>query len=293
MSGLLAGQFFRASAPVIHERQSSLPNNHKALLRFRTESVSNLTGIGFEKVEVRKMISFKGVHFNESNIFFDNLYSQKVIGQVIGRSTLNLKPSSRYIAPESFIARASTGLEIAYNSGLTLTDNEPIISTIPVNILAEILGYKSLITPLETRGIWTIKLKIKSKKCKVYQTVYYPSLEESLYRLSITGDQVIAEFCSKINKYEDTEKLFSLLRKDFGISIGLEDMNSSKFSYQEYGKLIPCPDNTVRDFIVWATRNHNIYSLGRWGTHRQILMDDVVNDLRIIQKLIETNGYGR
>ena len=60
MSGLLAGQFFRSNKPLVIEKQDSLPNNHKALLRFRTEAVSELSGIRFKSVNVQKMINYNG-----------------------------------------------------------------------------------------------------------------------------------------------------------------------------------------------------------------------------------------
>ena len=78
---------------------------------------------------------------------------------------------------------------------------------------------------------------------------------------------------------------------DFGISgIVIDDL---KINYQEYGKLIPCDTSAVKDFIHWASIEKGIYSLGRWGTHRQLLMDDVVSDIKVIDRLIRSRGYSR
>ena len=60
LAGLIAGNIFRNYSPRIIERQTSLPNNHRAILRFRDHSVSKATGIEFKKVKVRKAIAYKG-----------------------------------------------------------------------------------------------------------------------------------------------------------------------------------------------------------------------------------------
>jgi hypothetical protein len=37
------------------------------------------------------------------------------------------------------------------------------------------------------------------------------------------------------------------------------------------------------------TEEHNIYSLGRFATWRQLLLDDLVKDIGVIEKLIDGN----
>jgi hypothetical protein len=43
MAGLIAGHMLRRHSPEIHEAASSLPNNHSALLRFRSDAVAKAT----------------------------------------------------------------------------------------------------------------------------------------------------------------------------------------------------------------------------------------------------------
>lgn len=303
MSGMLAGQYFRHMSPVIYEKQPSLPNNHKALLRFRSDSVSQLTGIPFKKVKVTKMINYKEEHILTSNIHLNNLYSQKVTGMILERSLGNLEQCERYIAPEDFINQLSNGLYIKYDcdSAAMVAEHcasgskSVIISTMPVLTLAGMLNYE-LKTELQTRKIWSVRFKLPEEiSCNVYQTVYYPNPKLPLYRMSITGDNVIAEFCENpTEKWNDkvVENLFHFLEIDFGIILNWTNVQT-ELNEQKYGKLLPCRTNEVRDFLSYATHEHNIYSLGRWGTHRQILMDDVVNDLKVIQKMITTNRYER
>ena len=283
MSGLLAGQYFRSQMPTIIERQDSLPNNHSALLRFRSNSVSDLTGIGFRKVRVQKAISYKGKIYNEANIKMNNLYSAKVTNTYNQRSISSLESCDRCVAPGDFIQKASNGLDITYSEDastwLSIEMKEPIISTMPVMALAKLLDYE-LDVELESTSITTTRMTIPDD-CDVYQTIYYPDLEEPFYRISITGNRVIAE--SMFDR-DSSEYLGTILQQDFGIK-AFEDTETT-INTMKYGKLIEHKGKEIKDFIIHATNEHNIYSLGRWGTHRQILMDDVVHDLKIIGKLI-------
>lgn len=312
MSGMLAGQFFRHLNPTILEKQETLPNNHTALLRFRSDVVSQLTGIPFKKVNVNKMINYKEDHFNNGDIFLNNLYSQKVTGSIRGRSLMNLKPGDRFIAPGDFIQQLSYGLNIEFDRDARMditkqitNSSEPMISTMPVYILADMLDYK-LGTELKSMPIWTMTFDITDIDCDVYQTVYYPNPKIPLYRLSITGNKVIAEFCRdplKEKKWDNrlmtVDNILHFLEIDFGIEdlFGKPtlsvDLDLFKFSRQHYGKLVSCSGNQVREFMGHATHEYNIYSLGRWGTHRQLLMDDVVDDLKIIGNMIRSNKYRR
>jgi hypothetical protein len=301
---MLAGQYFRSLNPLIIESQSSLPNNHKALLRFRTDSVSTLTGIPFKKVQVHKMINYKESHFNESNLFLNNLYSRKVTGEYRDRSSINLSSCSRYIAPSNFIDLLSNGLNIECGKDAldyipSDLNEQPIISTMPVHILANMLG-KNLKCDLRTKQIYTITATIDEPNCDLYQTVYYPNPSLDMYRMSITGNRIIAEFTkdyfSKETSATADENAIQFFIKHFlEIDFGMSDVSISNIEkhHQVYGKLIPCDTNEVKEFIHWASISHGIFSLGRWGTHRQLLMDDVVSDIKVIDNLIRSKGYSR
>ena len=291
MSGLLASHYFRHMEPLVVESQPSLPNNHKALLRFRSSAVSELTGIPFSKVKVQKLISYKGFKISQPDMYLNNMYSQKVTGSVRARSLTNLSDCERFIAPEDFIKKLSNGIDVSYGEKVVSFEDydEPIISTMPVYKLAELLDYE--LPDLKYRSIQAISFDL-DMDIDVYQTIYYPGIE-SQYRVSITGNKVIAEFAKDMNGSHADDEIRDILRKledDFGI-VYTGEFPEATFSNQKYGKLIECEDNSVKKFIGWATREHNVYSLGRWGTHRQILMDDVVKDIRQIDKLISNKGY--
>ena len=63
LAGLLAGNMLRHRDPVIHEVQPSLPNNHSAVLRFRSSAVGDVLNIPFQKVKMIKDESIGAVFY--------------------------------------------------------------------------------------------------------------------------------------------------------------------------------------------------------------------------------------
>lgn len=302
MSGLLAATMLRRFEPVIHEAAAELPNNHAALLRFRSDAVSKATGIPFKKVWVQKAVMDENGNLkSHATIKDQNCYSLKVSGEVRGRSIGNLDAGERYIAPEDFISQMAKGLDIKYNSALTKDRIEiqesknkcQIISTIPMNALMKIVGWSDM-PEFKYQQITTITARIVRPKTEIYQTIYYPYDADSAYRASVTGDKLIIESC------QDEEHLYlkgisglaEIYAKDFfGSNVDLEDIKVKK---QKYGKLVNSTGKAGKEFILAMTDLYGVYSLGRFATWRQILMDDVVKDVRIIESMIEQrDSYSR
>src|SRR5690606_13136758 len=106
LAGLVAAHAW-PNSPLLEAAPSPGPM-HKALLRFRSEAVSNLTGIDFRRVQVRKGL-WAGGAFRAPDIRLANLYAQKVLGAAgLGsgeRSIWNLAPVERYVAPDNFYER--------------------------------------------------------------------------------------------------------------------------------------------------------------------------------------------
>ena len=53
---------------------------------------------------------------------------------------------------------------------------------------------------------------------------------------------------------------------------------------------MPIDDKIRKDFIYTLTEKYNIFSVGRFATWRQLLLDDVVNDISVIERLIASNS---
>jgi hypothetical protein len=297
LAGLLAAHALRRFDPTICESQGSLPNNHGALLRFRTDKVGTACNIPFKKVRVHKAIKYDGKLVTTPNLFLSNLYSQKVTGAILSRSISNLDPVDRYIAPWELISAMSKNCNILYNDPMTMqsiedakTHNTPIISTIPMPILMKIVGWSD-VPEFPKQKIYTQTARIVDMDCAVHQTVYYPDPITDHYRVSVVGDTVISEFIRKPNMSAGQHTMITLM-DDFGIKPNkLVDIKESS---QEFGKIRPIDERLRKQFIFEMTTKHNIYSVGRFATWRQLLMDDVVEDLKIIDEFVsKESDYSR
>jgi hypothetical protein len=297
MAGLLTAQMLRRRSPVLFEAQPSLPDNHGALLRFRSTAVTEATGLPLRRVSIQKAIKREDATMSSSSSLRDaNAYSRKVTGQIIGRSVLDLSPGERYVAPPDFLPALASGLSISYNEPLRKEhlderhrDSAPIISTIPMPVLMRMAGWK--LPDFQWLPIYSSRTFINDPPVDIYQTIYYPYEEQPYYRASITGRQLILEYPGRrgdpspeprdFDKYADMAAVLS----DFGIeNATLGPVINVK--RQEYGKLIPLDNDERQTFILSMTDEKRIYSVGRFATWRQILMDDVVADVRYIEKLL-------
>lgn len=294
MSGLLAANMLHKMKPVVYEAAPSLPNNHGALLRFRSDAVSKATGIAFKKVWVQKtVLGLDGVLTNSPSIQLQNMYSIKVTDKAAGRSILNLEPGERYIAPDNFLAELSKDVNIEYGAELTgLTKHLPRISTIPMDVMMKMSKWEN-VPDFKFRSIWTLTADIISPETELYQTIYVPQNNDDAYRVSITGHKIIIEMIrcnytmpmTEENRDDAQECISYYLGLFFGQGRGLM-FNNVELKKQKYGKLLPIADNVRKEFIMALTDLYNIYSLGRFGTWRQILMDDVVKDIKLIESMV-------
>jgi len=283
LSGLIAAHAF-PNVPIIEA--SERPEPHRALLRFRTENVSHLTGIAFRKVLVRKGIWSRGA-FVAPTIARANNYSAKVIGRVVGdRSIWNLDAVERYVAPEDFQERLldHVGLRVTFRAEDDLRGDKPFISTAPMPAVLNALdiqhGLEFVRSPIDVR-------RYRVPNCDAHQTVYFPDADTSLYRASITGDVLIVE--SIASSSFDPVEAAALVGGAFGIFTG--DCEPLGRVSQEYGKIVSLPDAQRRALMFDLTSKHGLYSLGRFAQWRNILLDDVVNDIRVIKKLLASDNY--
>lgn len=291
LSGLIAASMLRTEVDSIFEAKSNLPNNHHALLRFRSSVVGDATGIPFKQVSVMKVSEVW------RNPVADAIsYSIKCTGHAEIRSVTSANGSidKRYIAPSDFIKRLSDQSigKFAYDHTLIKAiqmrkDGMPIISTAPMLALMEALQYKN-IPEFNSRTGSTINYTLPNKY-NVYATVYIPSPDEIPYRVSITGRELIIENAVNANKSIEVGDCIRCACSALGIDNATEKeiMLRANLFTQKYAKISPIDENIRRDFISWASREHGIYSLGRFACWRPgLLLDDIVNDVRVIQRII-------
>lgn len=295
MAGLLAAQMLRRHNPVVCEAQASLPDNHGALLRFRTDAVARATGIPFRRVTVYKAVrDSNGYIRNTPTIQDANRYAQRVTGKAVERSILNLSPGERYIAPDNFMDQLARGAHIEYKTALVrgVMSEEPTarpaISTIPMPSLMKIVGWDNF-PAFEFRPIWSVRATILTPVTDLYQTIYYPweGVQTPFYRASLTGGIVTIEYMG--DKPETPEADVDHVLWDFG----LRQFTFSNVLMKEqfYGKILPTDEKIRRTFILGMTDTYNLYSVGRFATWRQILLDDVVNDVNVVARFIEERDH--
>lgn len=282
MAGLLAGHAWPQAD--ILEAAPAPREVHKALLRFRSDAVSRLTGIEFRRVRVHKGIWSRD-EFVKPNIRVANGYAQKVLGfdRVTGdRSIWNIDSVERFIAPEDLYER------------LLETVQSRITWDVSHGFLAR--GFKINTAPLPialseckiNTGASFQKASVRVRRWRiphadVFQTIYFPDLWHTLYRASITKDLLIAEFSE--GEDEDEDQWMSEMCRAFNIRFD-EIAEPLEDTHQKYGKIEPISDATRKDLLFRLTNEHQIFSLGRFATWRNILLDDVVDDISVIKRIV-------
>lgn len=306
MAGLLAGNMLRRQPFQIVERQTSLPNNHHAVLRFRTQRVAEQVHVPFREVRVFKACD------EPDPIRAAMLYSYKVTGRYEVRSLIDLAPCSRFIAPPDFIERMASGFEegkhIAYGvdgaeffDPRAIRDVKAIISTLPMPALMDALDYQGPRPAFSSMPGYTLSVDLPG--VDVYATRYYASPDEFYYRASITANRLVIEYAGEPRSHMvsdlagGTYRMMEVERvlADFGINAFAVSSDSVKLNVAPYAKLGALSSEDRRkamDFMYWATTHFNIYSLGRFATWRsRLLMDDIVDDVLKIERWISGSRY--
>lgn len=288
MAGLLAAAMLRNECSGVIEAQAKIPNNHSAVLRFRSNIVSDVLNIPFKKVDVLKAAE------PWRNPVADALaYSYKTNGTSTLRSitTADGVVSKRFIAPENLVQLMADRVVGDIKFGLKASEDLlkakgcPIISTLPMPMLMDLLGWK---TDQEFRSVGGVNITALIKDCDAYASLYVPDPAFLGSRISITGDWLIVECqnSSVVGDVDATGIAREACRK-MGITQMSERVANVQCKEQNYAKILPISDNERKRFMLWATETYGVYSLGRFATWRPgLLLDDVVNDVRVIHKLI-------
>lgn len=285
LAGLLAAHAW-PSAEIVEAAPAPHPS-HAAILRFRSDIVSKLVGIEFRKVRVHKGI-FNGGMFVEPSIRLANQYSKKILGGFAGdRSVWNVAPVDRWIAPESLYAelveftrnRVSWGSRFDWERNLAEGfTTPPIINTAPLPVVLESLAVDQV--PQFRRAPILVD-RFRVPNADVFQTVYFPTPFHSVYRASITGDLLIIEHAG--------DKRFGDYWIDVAEAFSLEAVDAIDSTAQQFGKIAPIGESERKRFLFDLTHKYGIYSLGRFATWRNILLDDVVNDINVIKLMLRMN----
>jgi hypothetical protein len=294
MAGLLASAMLRNECSSIIEAQNKVPNNHSAVLRFRSHIVGDVLNIPFKKVSV-----MKAVHPWLNPIADAFAYSKKTNGSLTLRSiiTADATISERFIAPSDFIQRMVDCLhcEIMFDCSVTKgmfecwkLSNKYVISTMPMPILMDILGWEKKEEFYKVSGT---NITFKVSGLDAYCSLYVPDPLFEGSRISVTGSEVVIECHGNHGDIvENSRSIIANSCRLLGIDDG-DEISNVQIKRQTYSKILPYNDEDRKKFIMWATENWNIYSLGRFATWRPgLLLDDLVEDIRIIHRMIKNKS---
>lgn len=273
---------------------------HHALLRFRDESVSKLTGIPFKEVTVRKAIFAEGQFHHNCDPSLANMYSRKVAGVYRGRSIWDLATVKRYVAPHDLYDRlVDRHLDrIKWNNKAEVIERGgsfQFISTIPLPVMMEACGMDPLNFEFTKSAIRVVRYSLP-KGSDVYQTVYFPSPTTRIFRASITGDVLIIEMMTGQPRDEfswdltEPEEIQGVVNT-FGLE--MNELRMLDAVDQKYGKIVDIPREQREAILYELTRDFNVFSIGRFATWRNILLDDVAHDIHMVEKLMKASTYGR
>jgi hypothetical protein len=279
LSGLIAAHIWPNAE--VFEIAEQPAEQHKALLRFRSEAVQQVTGIEFKKVKVRKGIWVNGT-FAQPSIKIANSYSRKCLGFIQPeRSIWNIDPVERFIAPQDLYGMMIENCSKRIHWGVDHHFNgDQCISTIPLPVLLRKLNIQ-FAQDFHYKAITVQRFIIND--CEAYQTIYYPFQNHSVYRASITGDLLIVEHTG-----EPSGNWLDDVLDSFGIN---EDITPIGSVEQKYGKIAPIDDAARKHQLFELTTKHNIYSLGRFAVWKNLLLDDVVGDAAVIKRLMRGSNY--
>lgn len=295
MAGLLAARMLSHRDPVVYEAQDKLPNNHSAVLRFRTPLVGEILGIPFRKVEV-----IKAVHRYKNPIADALAYSMKTNSHYRTDRSLpkGVETVTRYIAPPDLIERMARGVNIEYGKRFDLKgETSKVISTIPMPDLVEALG------PLKFNAVFNyVPGRVVTAKvidCHAHASLYFPDPRIEFYRASITGDELIVEMAGKkphtwSGGDANYEGCVAMAAAQY-LGIDSDDLHHVELHEQRYAKIAPINEH-VRKSVIFHVSSvmGKAFSLGRFATWRpHLLMDDLIKDIRLIDSWIEsgTPGY--
>lgn len=302
LAGLIAGYAFPGVQ--IIEASPAGTSPHRALLRFRSDAVSRLTGIPFRRVRVNKGIWSRG-EYCAPNPQLANLYSRKCLDMVRGdRSIWNIEPVDRWVGPADLVEQMTDALSgrIEFDEPMDFHElgrqfrnmgfADRVISTAPISRAAAALpdGGGAVLKDLTRAPIWVRRFEVDC--ADAHQTVYFPDHNTAVYRASITGSLLIIESRARAEGEGADEALEEEVRlvcsvmglaRDSLFDAGDDLPNGT---VQRYGKIIPLPDETRRGVLARLTMEAGIYSLGRFATWRNILLDDVVQDVDVIRRML-------
>lgn len=293
MAGLLAANMLRKYNPMVLEASNSLPNNHSAVLRFRTNAVADVLGIPFKKVNLIKTT------LDWHNPVADSLsYSFKNMGVYESDRSLTRGVSSneRWIAPENLIEMMAEGVSIRYGIKYDFKEGrQKVLSTIPMPQLMSATDYPRR-DNVNFRYSSGVNITARIEDCDAYATVNVPDPNLAFSRVSLTGNKLIVEFprCHLSELGDDFSVNDHVTAACVILGIDPDASDEVEVHEQKYQKIAAIDEGERKTFIHWASATKQVaWQLGRFATWRPgLLLDDLIKDVRLIERWMNMPASG-
>lgn len=313
LAGCIAAHLFPGSR-ILEAGSRESVGSHKALLRFRSEDISKITGIPFKKVRVTKRVSWYDDNLaGDVPIHVMNAYSRKVTGRLMERSIGSLEGVDRWIAPEDFHTQLASRLPVEYDSVIEEVSSRclwmegfregkskdsakgidrrdvPVLSTVPLPVMLKMTRLDKEYEALKFERAPIHVRRGRIDNCDLYQTIYFPDNRLKVYRASITGSLLIVESIDGPTGVQDLE----VVRSVFGLGLREVLWETPDHSVQQYGKITPLDTALRQAILLRLSHEYNVFSLGRFATWRNLLLDDLPQDADRIRGLLRMSEYER
>lgn len=285
LTGLIAAAMLRHHQPLIIEEAPELPK--KPRMRFRSSVISSAIAIPFDPITVTS-----GVYSTERNpIILANRYSEKATSAIRSPGLVEGQVK-QWVGPDDIISRLeSSANPIHFSTTWAGPDpaweDEAVISTIPMGDLMDLLHYDNK-PEFEHRSGWTIDIGLRST-VDVYQTMLFPDEADHYHRVDINRNEMRIHFSTipklHVDDYADDVCDAMAIDRSHIKEVG----GVNKIKYAAIGEI----DRRTRlEFISWASREHGVYSLGKYATWRpEFDIDDLVEDVQAIETMITESEY--
>ena len=314
LSGLIAANLLKSRGYdfQVYEEQATLPDNHKAVLRFRSPVLGEALGIPFKKVQALLCLSQTEPDFTNGPLRNSLAYSYATTGvrrtdRSITRLLAGPIVADRWVAPEDFrealLDRIHNYVTFSHEHSLGPERFDvPVIMTIPMKrtyaMVNDIEALSDSVTP-KFQAIKYLVLSAQTLNTDAYGTMYNSRPEPAVpwTRLSITGPRVALEVSmmwADNEKFPNHSEFFEwVLREYLGLEIDFTK-GAPKVHYSSTDRILPIPERVRKNFIMHLTDRYNVYSLGRFATWRPgMLLDDLIQDTNIVATMIEGDKQPR
>ena len=305
LSGLIAANLLKSRGYDIevYEIQSTLPDNHQAVLRFRSPALGEALGIPFKRVRAILCIA-------PSRNPFDNplgaslAYSYATTGvRRTDRSITRLLDGpqvvERWVAPLDFRGilleriKDRVMFDCCWLPTKYSDEDQPIISTVPMSSLYKMVKKNIPFDPPDFQAGEYLVISTNVAGLDAYGSMYNsnPSTHNPWTRVSITGSRVTMEVSmvwSQVGISSRTGTLFRDILEDmFNLNIDYKK-SSPVIHHSKTDRILPIPDRFRKAFIMYMTDKHDVYSVGRFATWRPgMLLDEIIQDTNIVASMIE------